>query len=362
MQVTVNPRMVALARESRGWTQSELALRLNVKQGTLSKLEAGLIQITEESLHALAAALNFPTSFFVQTGEVHGTGTEAFHQMYRRRQALPSKLFKQIEANVNITRMNCARMLASVEWVDGPGIPKLRLEDFGGSPEQIARALRATWVLPSGPIQNVVKTIEDAGGYIVPFDFGTDQVDATSLRYQSMPPLFFVNKNLKGDRQRFTLAHELGHMVMHSVLPTPDMEKEADRFASEFLMPSSEIAPQLARLDLKRAAQLKPVWKVSMAALLYKARTLGKITESQYRYSVTRMSAAGYRTAEPPELDIAPEVPRFHRELIQVHIDRFGYTVDELAKALHVSVEHLALLHEIQVPTQTGLRLVARRA
>ena len=117
---------------------------------------------------------------------------------------------------------------------------------------------------------------------------------------------------MPGDRQRFTLAHELGHLVMHDV-PTEEMEDEADKFASEFLMPEAQIQGQLHALSMRKLWELKSRWKVSMAALVKRAETLGCITASQTRYLWIQLSKSGYRLEEPAELAI----PRKSRHLWQ---------------------------------------------
>src|SRR5690606_10379613 len=113
---------------------------------------------------------------------------------------------------------------------------------------------------------------------------GTRHMDATSIWFANSPPMIFYNSALATDRLRFTLAHELGHLVMHDV-PSETQEEEADLFASEFLMPENDIRPQFRRkLSLKVFASMKPYWKVSMAALVYKSHQLGELSDSQYRY------------------------------------------------------------------------------
>ena len=346
----VNPKMVTLAREARGLTQSELATRLRITQGVLSKIENGLVQAPVQVLEQLQSELDFPKDFFFQPDSIHGVGTDNFHQLYRRRKALPMKAMRRIEARVNIVRMHTGRMLRAVSIEPGHGIPKLDLDDFDGDVERIAATLRATWLLPNGPVESVVKCIEDAGGMVLPFDFATQQVDATSLRYGDMPPLMYYNQNLLGDRQRFTLAHELGHMVMHSVVPNADMEDQADRFAAEFLMPAREIASQLNNLNLQRAAQLKRYWRVSMGAIIMRAKTLGKLTSNQSQYLWMQMGAAGLRTREPPELDVPVEQPRLQRELIDLHLKGLGYSVDELCSTLASSPRDFAELYGGSIP------------
>lgn len=358
----VNPRMLVVAREARLLGQAEMAARLKVNQATISRMEGGLLAVSDAVVDGYSRELEFPDGFFRQQESLHGTGTEAFHQMYRRRQALPIKALKQVEAHVNIVRMHIARLLQAVESTGGGGIPKLDLSDFDGKPERVAEALRAIWRMASGPISSITQLIEDAGGIIVRMDFGTEQVDATSIRYANLPPLFFVNEKLRGDRLRFTLAHELAHMVMHSDLPAPTMEIEADQFASEFLMPARDIGPSLNRLDLRKAALLKPFWKVSMAALVYRAKTLGKLTEAQYRRLWMQMGAAGWRTREPAELDVPIEEPRLHKELVDLHLIDLKYSPAQLAALLFAGVDDVRRFHRLAPANSPHIRLVEKRA
>lgn len=358
----VNPRMLVVAREARGLGQAEVAEKLVVHQATISRMEGGLLPVSQEVHLGYASLLGFPPAFFLQQEALHGTGTEAFHQMYRRRQTLPAKALKQLEAHVNIVRMHISKLLEAVESTASTGIPKLDLAEYDGRPERVAESLRAAWNLPSGPIDNVTELIERVGGVIIRMNFGTNQVDATSIRYGNLPPLFFVNERLLGDRLRFTLAHELAHMVMHSSLPAPTMEDEADRFASEFLMPARDIGPSLNRIDLRKAAVLKPFWKVSMAAIVVRARTLGKVTDSQYRRLWMQMGAAGWRTREPEELDVPVETPRLHRELVDLHLTGLQYSPEQLAELLLSGIDDVRKFHRLASANASTLRLVGKRA
>ena len=105
------------------------------------------------------------------------------------------------------------------------------------------------WLLPSGPIPNMVDLLKSNGGIVIPCDFGTDLIDAMSQRIDGLPVLFFVNVHAPADRLRHTLAHELGHMLLHTIAVKSDeeMENEADAFAGAFLLPAAEIKSQLRR-------------------------------------------------------------------------------------------------------------------
>lgn len=141
------------------------------------------------------------------------------------------------------------------------------------------------------------------------------------------------------DRIRFTLAHEIGHLIMHQIPPSDnsDIEKEADMFAAEFLMPKEAISYSLSDLSLQKLAALKPYWKVSMAALLKRAADLGKITQRQARYFWTQMGKKGYRIQEPPELTPPTETPWLLEEIIKVHKNDLKYSLSDLCNAISIN-------------------------
>lgn len=334
MGKSVNPEMIILARESRGLSQKQLAASLSVSQGKISKIENGLLGVSEAMLSALSKALDYPKEFFLIQEQVYGPGISGMGLIYhRKRKTLPVKTLELIQSQMNIRRIHLARLLQAIELKNDNQFPHLDIDDYSGDIEAIATAVRSGWSLPRGPIRNLTQAIESAGGVIIKCDFGTAKIDALSQWLPGLPPLFFINVCVPGDRLRFSLAHELGHIIMHS-FPTPDMEFEADKFAGAFLMPSSEIGPELNSITLRKLATLKPRWKVSMGALLYRARDLNKITESQSRNFWIQMSKAGYRKREPVELDIPSEEPSLLTEIIDTYRNELKYDIPELSRVL----------------------------
>src|SRR5690606_22384920 len=113
----------------------------------------------------------------------------------------------------------------------------------------------------------------------------------------------YINKDASADRQRYTLAHELGHLIMHcgKYIPTvEEAEVEADRFASEFLMPELEIKHQLnSRLSFSQLGDLKRYWKCSMSSIVMRAHKLGIIGKDRYTSLYVQLSRAGYKKKEP---------------------------------------------------------------
>jgi Zn-dependent peptidase ImmA (M78 family)/DNA-binding XRE family transcriptional regulator len=351
----VRPAMVTLAREGRGLTQSKLADLIGISQGHLSKIEAGLIPATDQIAERLAVALNYPVEFFALTEPIYGPGTSEF--FHRKRQALSSRLLDQLHATINIRRIHVSRLLRAVE-LDPDAIPELDPDEFGENSAEVARAVRAAWSLTKGPVHNVTHAIEDAGGIVLLSDFGTPLLDAVSRWVPGLPPLFFVNQDAPGDRARLTLAHELGHMVMHRVA-RPDMEVQAFEFASEFLMPERDIRMQLDGLTLDRLIALKLHWKVSMQALLRRAQDLGRIEPGKARYLWSQIARAGYRTREPVEGDIPREEPRQLAEILRIYREPLAYSPEQLARLLKLNLDELAILYDVQVDTaRPRLRLI----
>ena len=114
----------------------------------------------------------------------------------------------------------------------------------------MAQSIRQLWLLPRGPVDDVTSLLETAGVIVIGFDFGTDLCDGFSQHgSDNLPPIIFTNTRQPKDRLRFSLVHELGHIVMHR-LPNPNMEAEANRFAAEFLMPTSDITKDFYNLSL----------------------------------------------------------------------------------------------------------------
>jgi Zn-dependent peptidase ImmA (M78 family)/transcriptional regulator with XRE-family HTH domain len=342
-----NHHMMILARDARGITQAGLADRMKIGQGTVSKYETGFQDPPEEFVRELGYTLDFPSPFFYEPGRPYGF--PPFH--YRRRKKLSVKALARIVAEMNLRRLHLSKLLISFTWKVNTFIPEIDRDEYRGksrtqiTTEEAARIVREMWMLPSGPIPNMVELLESNGGIVIPCDFGTDLIDAMSQRIDGMPVIFFVNINAPTDRLRHTLAHELGHMVLHTTAIKSDeeMEDEADAFAGAFLLPADEIRPQFRRFELRQLANLKIYWKVSMAALAVRAERLMLITPYQSKMFWIEMSKLGYRKREPGEPP--KEYPHLLRQMIAFHMKKLGYSVKEMADLLLLSVPEFVQMY-----------------
>ena len=340
-------RLVILARQSRGLTQSELAKQMKVGQGTISKIEAGLSRPTRDELERLANELRYPIHFFTQKRRIVGAGiSELYH---RKHKVVSARILNKVHACAAIRIMNIEDLIRSYGY-SKPELPVLPIEDYEDNPEKIARTVRAVVQLPPGPIVNMTRVIEDCGGIIITMDIGTRHIDGFSRRGDNSAAVFFMNQNLRPDRWRWTLAHELGHMVMHTEPSNKDVEEEANRFAGEFLAPAHELRPQLWELSMPKLAGLKRYWKISIQALLMRAKQLGTIEVWKQRQMFMELSKAGFRLREPEELDPPAEPPQRIQQIILFHKENLGYTDNDLQTALATSIDDIYSMYLQGIP------------
>jgi Zn-dependent peptidase ImmA (M78 family)/DNA-binding XRE family transcriptional regulator len=323
--------MIVLARESRGMVQKELAVAADISQSNLSKIESGILEATDSNIQRLSIATGYPVEFFYQTDLVYGYGSSCIY--HRKRQSLLVGEYRRLLAKVNLYRIQIGNLLRGIEMNATLRFERLDISEFG-APEHVARLTRGMWGVPPGPVADLTALIESAGGIVVRCDFETAKLDAFSQWSPGMPPLFFVNSAIPADRTRYTLAHEVGHVLMHHI-PTLNLEREADEFAAEFLMPRKEVHPFLRPMSLERLAELKKYWKVSMASLARRARDLERITDSQYKRLVTQMSRLGFKTREP--IMLPDETPSSLSRIVNVHLKEHGYSTSQLSERIRLN-------------------------
>jgi Zn-dependent peptidase ImmA (M78 family)/DNA-binding XRE family transcriptional regulator len=347
-----NAAMLTVARQLRGFSQTELAKALHISQGKISKIEAGIVVPDDALVQAMGRALQFRPHFFLREGQMR----PAQASYHRKRKKLTGADWDRINAKAELYRFSIESLLQSVDLIPTKATPpKIDPDQYDGKIDQIAAAVRQAWMLPRGPVPDVVKTIEDAGVLIVPFDFGSDLIDAFCQHgVDRVPPLIFLNSRIKAkDRLRYSLLHEVGHLCMHSI-PNPEQEDEANQFAAAFLMPAEDIRHELYGMSFERLMVLKAHWKTSMQAILMRARDLKRMSDRSYRYYQIELSKRGWRSAEPIEIDSIEE-PRVFRNLLRSHTGELGYSSDELAALFGIYLEDMP---EIAPQDRPKLRLV----
>jgi Zn-dependent peptidase ImmA (M78 family)/transcriptional regulator with XRE-family HTH domain len=354
----LNGDLLRLARQYRGLDQKELAEALGVDPATISRAENSVVQPIDATIERAAEKLNFPREFFYQADRLYALPLSA-HPMWRRRKNASQRAMDQALAGFNIRIVHLRRLLRSLEFAPKLPIPRYEVDDYAGDIEEIASHVRKTWGIQRGPIPDLTAVVETAGIIVFHVDLEEADIDGVTIRSPGLPPCIFINKFMPADRMRFTLAHEIAHIILHR-FPSAEMEAEANHFAGALLVPKTDIHNDFIgqRIDLKTLARLKPDWKVAMQSLLYRAQELGYVDKARAQYLWKQFNIYRYRLREPAELDFEPERPVLVSRLIDLHLNELGYSIDEMQNVLCMFTDDIMKLYEVQ-PRQPGLRIVS---
>jgi Zn-dependent peptidase ImmA (M78 family)/DNA-binding XRE family transcriptional regulator len=333
MNSEFNPDMLSLARDIRGIKQEDLANKAGLTQGAISKYLGGSQTPSDEDVQKLATALDFPASFLYRYGKRRGTLDG--HIFHRKKAKASVKDIRRIDGHLEIFQFQTGDLLSDLEIEPLFSIPQLDIGDYHGDAEQVAEAVRTLWKMPKGPVNNLIQSLEAAGCFVYMFNFGTDDIDENVQWIPPNPPVILANSRASGDRLRFSLAHALGHLVMHQdEVPHKNREKEADQFAGAFLMPADSIREYISPITLNRLVELKPYWKVSIASMIMRVHQIGEITDRRKRTLFQMLSKSGWRTSEPSPIE--PEKPQLIYDLIKMYRKHLSYGDKDLAKKLRL--------------------------
>lgn len=309
-----------LARKYLGLNQKRFAELLNVSQGMVSQIESGLKPISEDIVETLTPLLG--ENFFYQN-----SSNPNLKVHYRVSSTIAKGILNSFEARIELTSNNINTLLETVDIPEN-NLPQLDPEDFELDAKYIAKEIRSYLGLGRKPVGNLIGLLEKQGVIIhfYDFDFISEQnktLDGVSF-FMNGVPVILVNSKIQNARKYFTIAHELGHIIMHLpekfiIAKQRDIEKEANEFASEFLLPTEAIREDLYNINEDRLLMLKHKWSVSAAAILYKAKDL-TLTYHQYRRWVQKLSS--WRKKEPMDIEI--EQPSLLKTMLQVCKNELG--------------------------------------
>lgn len=301
---------LTIARHLAGLRKSELAQVVGKSPSAVTGWEQGTKRPSGATVAELALRLGVEPSFFAVSAETVAAPTSPPH--FRSLRSTSQLARDQALAYGQLSFDITAGLERHVEFpdVDLPVFPVDADDLDGDGPEQAAQLVRESWGLGDGPVGHLLRLVENHGILVVFSPPKGASVDAYSFDSDRRP--IVVLNPLKQDyyRQRFDLAHELGHLVMHTDAEPGGriVEEQAHRFASELLMPGEQLAPLLPRSMNAAAwaalARLKEQWGVSMQALLFRARRLGVLGDVSYRNAMTTVSARRWRRSEPGQVKV----------------------------------------------------------
>lgn len=324
MSFELNGKRLREARRYRQLTITALAEQTGVSKQMISRYERGTATPGLDVFQQIIKILKFPLDYFTQKDKFifRDDGT-FFRSRLTSTQAdkTPSETYKKA---AGIVRDFFGR------YIEFPNLYRDSINET--TPRGAAIELRKAWKLGNQPINNVMHLLESHGIVVSVIDSGSEKVDAHSGYVwvnDNQYYLIHIDTNSRSFyRQQFSLAHELGHFILHAdtfdpqTLEAPEyrqMEKEADEFASEFLLPAKAFSQSLGteRMNLDWYLRLKGIWYVAAAAMVYRARSLKLLTAEEYLKLQKRISYRGWRKGEPFDSTKYPSKP----ELLKQSLD-----------------------------------------
>lgn len=296
------------ARAAAGLSMAELGRRVGVSANMIKKYEHDESMPGFEAYWNLSQALQVPRGYLMRPVSLELSAIE-----YRKRANAPKRVTRRIEADA-LEQAERWKELADL-W------PQLPAPIFRGPPaavrglsrkiddldqvEQAAERVRECWELGFGPIPNLAALLEGRGILVIVTGVDTeDRFDGLQAAITDQP-LIVIAGDWPGDRQRFTLAHELGHLLLRGRIRSRvlDEEKACNRFAGAFLLPAAAARERLGerrdKLTQAELLRLKREYGLSMAGCVYRAADLGIIDAAHSRELFRMFSARGWRKKEP---------------------------------------------------------------
>jgi Zn-dependent peptidase ImmA (M78 family)/DNA-binding XRE family transcriptional regulator len=349
-----NHRRLSLARMRRRLTAKGLAELADLAADTISRLEAGLHTPDELTVAKLARALGFPIAFF------YGADAEEIDT-----NAVSFRSFSKMSARERDAALSAGTLgLQLSGWVeDRFSLPEPNLLDLSheSDPTNAAAALRQYWSLGDKPIGNLLGLIETQGIRVFSLSEDTASVNAFSF-WRDDKPYIFLNNFKSAESSIFDTAHELGHLVMHKhgdPKAGRSSEREADSFASAFLMPANDVKARIPHgVSVDTILKAKMRWRVSAMAMAYRLHALGRLSDWQYKSVCIELSRRGYRSGEAIGIERETSIV-WKKILTQLWSERM--TKNDIAEALQLPLDELeGLIWNLTGPDMRPERSLSR--
>jgi Zn-dependent peptidase ImmA (M78 family)/DNA-binding XRE family transcriptional regulator len=340
------PSRLKLARLRLGLTRTKLAAESGMSLRSLVEYENGQRPPTNEGVERLAKALSVPREFFERDPiEPVPVGAATFR-----------KLSKATATRRDAVLATAALTLEFYEAIEQYfRLPEPAVPTFDKlAPDQAAELVRRQWNLGDRPISNLAHLLESKGVRLASLNHDYHDIDAFCF-YRDAVPYVFVNTSKSAERQRFDLAHELGHLVLHGDVEldrarSKTREAAANAFASSFLMPETAVRGQLMDgASVERVLAARSYWKVSAMAMTHRLHELRLLSDWQYRSLCVTLSDRGFRREEPG--GVVPETSQLLRKVM------FGaearLSIRNAAKELELDAAEVRKFVRHLVPTST---------
>jgi Zn-dependent peptidase ImmA (M78 family)/DNA-binding XRE family transcriptional regulator len=336
------PERIKEAREGRGFTLEAFAETLGVTRQAVAQYENGQISPSGEMLGKLITETAQPLSFFTSVPARAGEPRAPFWRSLKRmEQVHRRRITKRLQWTADICAM--VERFVEVPKVDFPVIPfdvdTADEEDI----ERAAEAARDYWGLGRGPIRNLSALLELKGAIVVREKVACADMDAVSCWICARPFILLSEEVKSGPRDIYNLAHELGHVILHATVELTSenldrIEKQANRFASAFLLPRESFSNEVIGTSLGYFITLKQRWGVSIAAMAYRCKDLEIFTDNQFSYLFKQMNWKKIRKTEPLDDAFPVNTPSVLADSVKMLVEHGVYTREQIEGALSLNL------------------------
>lgn len=330
-----DPGRLTQARLWRGLTKKEVATRIHLSAAAVGQYEMGLSSPRPDVIQRLSKELEVPPEFFMF--RYPRVSVDEGNSYFRSLRNTPQRDQKRATATAEIF----AELTLAIERF--VKLPELRLPDVPANalPAEAAAELRSFWNIPRGPIKHLVATVE-ANGVVVGVrpKAEVDNVDAFSAIVDDRQYIVTTPRRTENVfRHRFSIAHELGHLVLHGDPEcTADhvlREKEADSFAAAFLTPRFLIEPDLPnRLELKTLIRLSDKWGVSPQSLVVRMAEIKSVSRASQQRAFKQLQSQ-YDADLKPAKNYPGEMPTLLKKAVELASSN-GITVGKLSDIVKI--------------------------
>lgn len=343
------PERIKEAREARGFTNEDFAEVLGVSKQSIAQYETGQITPSSTVMAKIIAHTAQPPIFFVTRPTRAGQAISPFWRSLKRMELHHRRrITRRLEWAADI--VNFIEQFIHIPDVNVPHFDQSVLDDDNAEIiEQAAERLRDMWGLGRGPLLNLVSKLEENGIILVYESVECADMDAVSAWQGGRPFILFSSDVKSGPRTSYNLAHELGHIVLHSGVDVNDkniskIEKQANYFAGALLMPRESFGAELIGTSIGYLKSLKSRWGVAISAMAYRARELGIFNANQQGYIMKQLNALKIRIQEPLDDKFPVAPPCVLAESLRMLITNGVQTPDQIQKTLGLNLSDIESL------------------
>ncbi len=335
------PSRITEAREARSLSMGDLADSINITRQSVSKYERGIINPSFEVLQEISVKLDFPLDYFYKKDVIDTARSSSL--FFRSKSNVVKKIKTACRYQVKWTNEVKKELERYVDFldVDIPTIDVDYEEITDEDIEELAINLRDKWNIGDGPIDDLIGILENKGVIVSQFSSNNicsfSGIDAFSAWKDGVPYIVYNSVQKSAVRTRFSILHELGHIIMHSAISEEESTKreivdfadmQADRFAAAFLLPATSFPNSIRGTSLSVMEIAKVKWGAAISTIIKRCENLELLTENQLNYLKRQMSTNKYWHKEPLDDVLTIKGPELLRDAILMLIENNVLTKD----------------------------------